>query len=413
MGEQMTDAAYVFLDTNVLLHFQPPDKFDWPALCGAQEARLVAYPLLLTEIAKAKDRDPVKHLRARARAREAWLRERLGRIGEPVCPGVFIHPDPQLPLALLAELGLDRQFSDDLIIAHAVGYHREGKRVFVATADGGLAMRLGPEGIPVLVPDERLRLEREPDPEKQRADELDRQLKVLLNRQPELRVVSPREVIVRRQQGLGEIEAYVQGAIAAADASYRAKRTGSAFGRQPYLLDSVHSPQHQQELDQARAYLRDRHVWLERVEGAVRLHLTVRNSGRLTANDVRLRLYAPQHVILYGPGGLGPPPRRVFHSAVFAGLPVEPLEQAWDDGGGAYGVIDGRPRLDSARRMAEFTWPCVQHEAEVSSAAFWITAGREARPGRLALEVEVLCAEVGDAQKGRIDLMVLDTLAPA
>jgi hypothetical protein len=35
-GMTMVDEAYVFLDANILLHFQPPDQIDWPRLCGAR-----------------------------------------------------------------------------------------------------------------------------------------------------------------------------------------------------------------------------------------------------------------------------------------------------------------------------------------------------------------------------------------
>lgn len=138
----MNGDAYVFLDANILLHFHPPDQMDWPALCRAKRVNLVIYPLLMTEITKAKDEHPRRTIRDRAREREAWVRERLSRLETPVRPGVFLRRDTREPRPLARDLDLDWQHRDDRIIAHAVGYAREGRRTFVMTNDGGLELKL-------------------------------------------------------------------------------------------------------------------------------------------------------------------------------------------------------------------------------------------------------------------------------
>jgi len=84
----MTDAAYVLLDANILLHFQPPSQIDWPALTGVRRVFLVVYPLLRKELSKAKDMHPNKRIRKRAGEREAWLRGCLSSIDQPIRPGV-------------------------------------------------------------------------------------------------------------------------------------------------------------------------------------------------------------------------------------------------------------------------------------------------------------------------------------
>lgn len=151
----MNGDAYVFLDANILLHFHPPDQMDWPALCRAKRVNLVIYPLLMTEITKAKDEHPRRTIRDRAREREARVRERLSRLEATVRPGVFLKRDTKEPHPLARELDLDWQHRDDRIIAYAVSYARERRRAFVMTNDGGLELKLPDFGLEALLPDKR------------------------------------------------------------------------------------------------------------------------------------------------------------------------------------------------------------------------------------------------------------------
>lgn len=118
----MIEEAPVFLDTNILLHFAPPDQIDWPALCGARRVLLVVHPLLWKELSKAKNLHPNKRIRRRAGEREARLRERLAVMDPPVRLHVFLLRDAAEPRATLARPGLDKEVSDDLIVAHAMAY---------------------------------------------------------------------------------------------------------------------------------------------------------------------------------------------------------------------------------------------------------------------------------------------------
>ena len=196
----MIDTAYVFPDTNVLLHFQLPNQIDWPALCKARRVFLVVYPLLRKELSKAKDLHPNKRIRKRAGEREAWLRERLTMMDQPIRPDVFLLRNTKEPRGLIEQLGLDKDVSDDLIVAHAVNLRDEGKHVLVVTADGGLEMKLEDQGIPVLILDDALRLASEPDLEKARADSLECELRVLRNRLPRLEVSLSEPCVILRQQ---------------------------------------------------------------------------------------------------------------------------------------------------------------------------------------------------------------------
>lgn len=413
----MTDEAHVFLDANILLHFQPPDQIDWPALCGARRVFLVVYPLLRKELSRAKDMHPNKRIRKRAGEREAWLRERLSNMDEPIRPGAFLFRDAKEPRALVERLGLDKEVSDDLIIAHAVAYREAGRSAFVATADGGLEMKLEDQGVPVLVPDDALRLPPEPDPEKARADGLERELRALRGRLPRLGVSLAEPCVVRRQRGYGEEDDYVRLGLEAADAAYRGQQIERAQRRHPGLveglrLDTIWNPQFQAHLAAAQRFLREQYRWITAVEGATRLRLTVRNGGTLTATDVRVRVFAPRHVAFHRLGGFGAQPMRLMYPEVFSGVPVERERDEF----AFYGATNngpGTPGVSPERDVAEFSWPRVQQDASVLGMPLWITAGRDAPLRRAALRLEILCEEIGGVQPGHLEVGIVDPGDPA
>lgn len=106
MSEAEDASSYVFLDANILLHYVPPQQIDWPRMTACTRVHLVIYPLLLTELTKAKDLHYIKGIRRRAADREAWLRPALADLSTPVRPGVYFHRDAHEPRGLLRELGL-------------------------------------------------------------------------------------------------------------------------------------------------------------------------------------------------------------------------------------------------------------------------------------------------------------------
>ena len=393
----MIEEAYVVPDTNVLLHFQPPDQIDWPALCGARRVLLVVYPLLRKELSRAKDLHANKRIRKRAGEREAWLRERLSNMDEPIRPGVFLFRDAREPRALVERLGLDRDVADDLIAAHAVNLRDGGRQVFVATADGGLEMKLEDQGIPDIVPDDALRLPPEPDPEKARADGLERELRALRGRLPRLEVLLAEPWVIRRQQGYGSEDDHVRLGLDAAEAVYRGQQVERAGWRHPGLveklrLDTIWNPKFQVHLAAAQRFLREQHRWVAASEGATPLWLMVFNSGTLTATDVRVRVFAPRHIALYRPGGFGTQPVRHSHLEAFSGVPVERDREDL----APYRVIGngpGTPDVNHRRDIAEFSWPRVQQDASVHG-----IPPLDYRRGRRA--VRARGASAGDPMRG-------------
>lgn len=335
----MSDEAHVFLDANILLHFHPPDQMDWPALCRAKRVNLVIYPLLMTEITKAKDEHPRRTIRDRARVRETWVRERLSHLEAPIRPGVFLSRDTKEPRLLARELDLDWQHRDDRIIAHAVSYAREGCRTFVMTNDGDLELKLPDFGLEALPPDERLRLAPEPDPEKLRADNAERELRRIRNRLPRFAVGSSTPISVSRPSMTESEDEYVHRVLATARDAYMQSQQ-NRYGRGHFPTVIVHdfdTPQHAPEHARVRSYLAAHYRWLTQVDGAQQTALIIENVGNAPATNVRLRLQGPAFIRILTRQSIGPMPSLTHVTSIFRGIQVD---APWSLPGNSFFFID-------------------------------------------------------------------------
>lgn len=404
----MDDRAFVFLDSNILLHFRPPNEIDWRKLCGVKRVDLVIYPRLRTEISNHKDLHPQKPLRARAAARETQLRRWLAKTGEPIRPNVFIHRDAWEPRELLAELGLDRQVHDDTIIAHAVAYQRRGDTVFVATADGGLEMKLEDRGIPVILLPDEMRLAPESDPERQRADRAEAELKAMRNRLPTFDMSITPALVLARQGGYGDVDEYVRRSLEATQEGYERYQRERHRGRNPTWFDSIFDTRSQQYVDAATVFLRSQHHWLSKVEGAMWGQLVLRNIGNQTATGVRLQLTFPDGVTPFGDGGFGSFPQRPNLPAAFEALPVNRTGYDVQMTFAVGNTGNGHPRVDRSKRTVAIAWDKVPQHGEVLSGRVWATAGREVSLGESAAQVCIICEEIGGPREMYIPLTIVE-----
>ncbi|MEQ6335778.1 hypothetical protein [Sphingobium sp. MK2] len=59
-------SAHLFLDTNILMHFQRIDQIDWPDIADATECILLIAPVVIRELEKHKVQHSSPKLRERA-----------------------------------------------------------------------------------------------------------------------------------------------------------------------------------------------------------------------------------------------------------------------------------------------------------------------------------------------------------
>jgi hypothetical protein len=93
-------ALVTVIDTNTLLHYEPPASISWPVILGLSPVRLVI-PLRVIEEVDAKKYSPSRRLRDRARSVLPHIADRVGLWGDsvPLADGVtlevLVEPGPR------------------------------------------------------------------------------------------------------------------------------------------------------------------------------------------------------------------------------------------------------------------------------------------------------------------------------
>ncbi len=316
-----------------------------------------------------------------------------------------IRRDTDESREVFARLRLDPAVRDDKIVALAVRHRDEGLNVRVATADGGLEMKLEDAGIHVIVLPDRWRLPAEPDPERLRAEKAERELRAHRDRLPGLAISWGRSGVLVRQPAIGGVEEYVKAALRQAEEAYRAMQ--STRRRWPEV--SIYDPHHHSDMALMVTFLRQQHAWLSRARGAVRFGLSVANNGTLAALNVRVRLHAPAGVLFYGPGGFGAKPvMGPYVTEAFAGIPVHSAGAEIDLDAAPIYSSDGHLAVLADRRVAEFTWARMQQLSGARGVEFWLVATGAAAPGSSSVRAEVICDEIGGAASASLALAVVE-----
>jgi len=409
----MSDEACVFPDANVLLHYQQPDQIDWRTLCQAERVNLVVYPTLLTEVSDQKDKNPRRNVRDRAHKRETWLRERLTRLNEPLREGVFVVLDMHEAeaRALAKERDLDWQHRDDRIIAHALSCARQRRRTIVVTNDFGLELKAREVfGMEAFGLDRSLSLPSEPDPEKERADKLERELRELKNRVPRLEAASSAPVAVPRCSITETEEEFIERNLDQAQESYeRSQRSRSMIGYGQGPADSIRNPRIAELLNDAKRYLRSYYHWLVRVDGATPVSLSIRNAGSSPATNVRLWVHAPSSIRLFNLVSLGPVPEPPLTEPFRSHLrPALPRRLPWHH----TGYIDYTAKcFDLAPDFGsgEFSFERIAHHEKVLAPDLYLRADHDAPLREAALSISILCDERSNPEQDNIPIRVVES----
>jgi rRNA-processing protein FCF1 len=139
------------LDTNVLMHYQPPANINWPELVAKREVRLVIPLAVIDELDAMKFSDSARK-RGKARELLPQLRCYIGHGGTPqqvrdhTTIEVLIEPGPRG-----RAIDVD---SEILETAHELR-RLSGQPVTIVTADTGMSLRAEGQGLPiVMIPDE-------------------------------------------------------------------------------------------------------------------------------------------------------------------------------------------------------------------------------------------------------------------
>lgn len=181
--------TYLFLDTNVLLHYRRIEEIDWLSLSGSTDVVIVLCPAVIRELDHLKVGHPQKKFRKRAQEIVAMLHRRLNASSdEPIREKIrfeFMVADPVLDFA---EQKLRPELPDDWLIASSIAWKTDhpNDEIKIVTADLGVSLKAKTKAIPTLFPLETDKIVDEIDADEKRILQLQKELAEARNCQPRL-----------------------------------------------------------------------------------------------------------------------------------------------------------------------------------------------------------------------------------
>lgn len=177
----------VFFDTMIFLHYRSVDELEMADLLGSPTYTIVMPRITLRELDKHKNTH--NSSRIRERARKLLKKVEQWSTGEEIRPGVAMELMASLPTVDYTGLGLNPDWSDDVLIASVLQYrddHPEEPDVILVTQDSGPRITASQLGLRVLELPESLKLSADPDPLEVENRELLRTINALRNALPKL-----------------------------------------------------------------------------------------------------------------------------------------------------------------------------------------------------------------------------------
>ncbi len=188
--------AYVFLDTNLHLHFKDFDQIDWPSVLLYKKVCLVFAPINFDELEKFKyDRDS-----ERRQKRSRAITKKIDEIMFSVAPGKdasipgrsdvsmqFLTDSPNISLYS----GLQAYSNDDHLVASILKFIDDNPTidrddVILVSEDSGILNKARVRNITICRIDEKFRLPDEPTTDKQKIAKLERELAEIKKKEPML-----------------------------------------------------------------------------------------------------------------------------------------------------------------------------------------------------------------------------------
>ena len=306
--------AFVFEDTNVLLHYQFFDEVDWHKKLGVTSMTLVFAPVVLAEL----DRHKWSGSR-REKARAKSVLKKIAALGLSTTP-VSLRPgldaialDAEPPDALFRQHRLHLQASDDRLLASLLGFcdERPGSRVMILSADTGLGVKARSRKIEIVAPADSLELPDELDDVERELEKARREVIELKGAAPELALTfgdaNPRATFKVRTvtefdyQALGRL----RDACRSKHPHFSGMRDAFEFGGQvisltalagvPGFISAAEAAEHNAAID---SYYAQYDAFLKLWPSALNQHfrilkfsLVLENSGTGPADDVDLQFW--------------------------------------------------------------------------------------------------------------------------
>ncbi len=319
--------TWLFIDTNVLLHFKRPEEVNWLRLANATAVTIVLAPVVIRELDKQKALNPQQKLRKRARDIINALYAKLnnGFTAEIRADVVmeFLGEEPDIDFQ---KHGLCRDVADDWLIATILAWrdrHPAASSILV-TDDLGMTVKARTHGVQAIRPCSDDRISDELDAEQKKIQQLQEELSIAKLRVPDLqisfigglpvyhfplsvRTVGDRITMAREMERIREKHPLLTTVttLPMKTGSDRAiaKSFSKTIGDTPILWTPDVMSRYNASLEdyyrQYEEYLRSL-LEYQRVEGlTLPLEFTLKNSGNCPADDVDIYLHFPDGLSLH------------------------------------------------------------------------------------------------------------------
>lgn len=289
-------------DTNFFLQFQQPSDVAWKDLTDADEIELV---MLLTVV-----RELDKHGHGPG-GRRRKVAERVLRSIRGLEPGKDLEVRRQGPRVVFREIEpaddtldlpiwIDRSKPDEAILAEILEYQASGiAGLQLLTADMALHRLARRAGVQAVMPPDEWKLPPESDPNEKRVAELERQMRLVQGRAPEIRVwpevegtrVEVIEVRAPRFRPVGDD--FVRRALSAVKQQHP-DATQVRVGITVYTGESLETYKTQRGdwLEEIRERLERLHLILNVQRGLAKIDLCLKNAGAAIATGFVLEVDA-------------------------------------------------------------------------------------------------------------------------
>jgi len=420
---------FLFVDTNVFLHFQFFRDVDWCGECGAKAVTLVLAPVILDEL-DDKKREGSRRDKSRA---QAVLRAigglDLAKGPAVLRPGVSVEAlDDEPDDNCFAQHRLRPRNGDDRLIASALSFQAVNPeaQVSILSDDTGLGIRGPRRNVKVRAPAEHLRLPDEPDDTERALQEMRRENQVLKSAAPKLRlrfvdgahleletaIVGPWQPEQRRQAQAQWRERYPHVSGAAGRITLPGGQTLDFGGiHQAFAQRSAaDAAERNEEIDEAfgrlDAYLESWPELINSFRRCIEVRLVLENDGNAFANDVHLTLTTS------APGAWRdelpeinrpPAPPRERDSFDFARPYIRDLDiptLAHRDA-----PIDG-PNIDDDAAETEFTVRRVKHSVPCELPMVYFQFSTDADVASFTIDYKLVAANLPEPQEGTLNVRI-------
>jgi|GEM_PF-2403654 len=402
--------SYLFLDTDILIHYRTFDEIDWPAELGLDKVVLVITSTVLSEL----DRHKNSHKRISMRKRAGTIIKKLNSYTdtEDVRHNVSILFLTGEPMIDWVEYGLDPTINDDRILASLFVFDKpDVNNVYLVTSDLGFQLKAKSAAVNWKELSELLRMDIKTEEEVELA-RLRREVGELKSRIPKLVikgyyggeltnvVTYPIDIkAVRKQKRLVEF---------AGSGDVFDMRKMAAFARSVSLIPEEEYDRSEKE---EKAYYEE----IERIELtkllSVPLSLAVVNEGNVRATNVKMVVTIPTSLQVYIEKGYNditsppePPekPRNRFELCNV--LPVDILGTIPKIKLRRKTVDITEPKI--AEHKVTYTVPTVTHHEPYHLKTIYLVFEEPGDVKSFTIDYEVFCDEVPKKLVGSIPVTV-------